>query len=152
MNKDLLKALLPNQADFTVSTLVVSGEKNLSQQFCLQHQTKGSRSCPTSYTIKTCLGPHWKHMWDKILQKPSGLSILGWIAALLLKHFSSFSAVLCSEFLSHRFLLQLFSSDVFCVLWFGQYLYFYWHAILFSPALSKFPDFQAEGVMSRGVK
>lgn len=97
MNEDLFKALLPNQADFAVSTLAVSGEKNLLQQFCLQHAT---REIPAAALPATPSKPAWNLTESicgtKILQKPSALSILGWIAALLLKHFSCFSAVLDS--------------------------------------------------------
>lgn len=87
MNEDLFKALLPNQADLTLFTLVVSGEKNPLQQFCLQHAV---REIPGAALPATPPKPAWDLTEGicgmKILQKPSGLSILGWIAALLLKH------------------------------------------------------------------
>lgn len=135
MNDDLFKALLPNQADLTLFTLVVSGEKNPLQQFCLQHAV---REIPGAALPATPPKPAWDLTEGicgmKILQKPSGLSILGWIAALLLKHTAnSYLIGSCCSY-SH----QVFSRDllVTVILWFGQYLCFYWDAILFSAGLS----------------
>lgn len=41
------------------------GEKSLTAVLSPAWDKRDSGSCLSSYTIKTCLGPHWKRMWDK---------------------------------------------------------------------------------------
>lgn len=167
MKKNLFKALLTNQADFTVSTLVVSGEK---QQFCLQHATKrDSRSCPTSYNIKTCLGPHWKHMWDKDTAKAfcslhtgvncSSITQTLWLFFCCATQLIPISLVPAAVILIRCFLgtsLWLYTV-VWTILVFLLAYHFIFscsipHVLPYFTLLTKFPDFQTEGVMSRGVK
>lgn len=114
MRTFLKRSSLIRLTSLWVSTLVVSGEKNLLLQFCLQHAIGET---PGALLPATPPKPAWDLIESirgtQILQKLSGLSTLGWIAALLLRCSNYFSAVLHCEFPSHWFLLQWFSCGVF---------------------------------------
>lgn len=89
-----------------MSTLVISGEKNLLLQFCLQHATGEAPGAPLPVTPP-------KPAWDLV---DKSIMVLPYWDELQLSYSDApaiFSAVFRCEFPSHWFLLQFFSSAVF---------------------------------------
>lgn len=136
------------------------GEKSLTAVLSPTRYRRGPRSSLTSYATKTCLGP--------CQQKPHGPSILGWIAALLLRRSSYFFCCL-----SLQTPISLVSAAVLlicCFLvtssWLDTVVWLIFEFLLGShftfscsiprpsvfQSLKKIADFQAEGVMSGGVR
>lgn len=171
INEDLFKAFLLNQANFTMSvrTSCFWGEKSLTAVLSPACSRRDSRSSPTSYTTKTCLGPHWEHTWDTDTAKAFWSFHTGMNCSSITQTLQLFfccpslripiSLVSAAVILMWCFLGS--SSWLDTVVWIilefllGSHFIFSWcipHVLLYLTLWTKFLDFQAEGVMSRGVK
>ena len=152
-----------------VSTLIVSGEKNLLLRFCLQHVTGETPGAPLP-----AIPP--KPAWDlvhSVCRTHTGNALCSFhtrinfssLTQTLQLFFSCpslqipFSLVSAGVLLIWCFLGT--SSWVDTVLWMilefllESHFIFSWsipHVLLYFTLLTKFPDFQAEGVISRDVK